>query len=358
MTGTTGLTKMIRLAINGFGRIGRRVFRLGYDDNSVNIVAINDLADPKTLAHLLKYDSVHGTWDKTVEAKGNNLFVNGNKFKIVNEKEALSLPWKKMEVDVVVESTGRFTKYESDDKGRGAVDQITAGAKYAIVSAPGRGMKTIVMGVNENEFDPKEHYVVSNASCTTNCLAPIAKVLHEKYSIISGIMLTDHAYTGDQRLVDSPHDDLCRARAAAESIIPTKTGAAEAIGEVIPELKGRINGVARRVPVSTVSLVDFIYQFEKKASADEVNAVLKSASENGLKKILQYCEEPLVSVDFKGNKASAIVNSRDTMRVGDLMLVSAWYDNETGYSQRLVDLAKYMLEQKAEQNDEFGSDFF
>lgn len=329
----------IKIGINGFGRIGRNAFKAmlaKYPD--MDVVAVNDLTDAETLAHLLKYDSCFGKFNGQVEAAENALIVNGKEIKILAEKEPGKLPWKELGVDIVVESTGLFT---SRDK---AIKHIEAGAKKVIISAPAKQEDiTIVMGVNEDKYNPAEHHIISNASCTTNCLAPVAKVLLDNFGIKRGLMSTVHSYTNDQRILDLPHKDLRRARAAAVSIIPTTTGAAKAVALVLPELKGKLNGFAMRVPTPTVSIVDFVADLEKKVTAEEVNAALKAAAEGPMKGILGYTEEPLVSVDFRGDERSSIVDASLTMVMDDDMVkVVAWYDNEWGYSNRIADLVNYI----------------
>lgn len=330
----------IKIGINGFGRIGRNSFKAAFNKHpEIEIVAVNDLYDTKTLAHLLKYDSVFGTFDATVEAKDSSLVVNGKEIKIFAEKDPANIPWKDLGVDIVVESSGVFT---SKDK---AIKHIEAGgAKKVIISAPAKGEDiTIVMGVNEEKYNPKEHHVISNASCTTNCLAPVAKVLMDNFGIQKGLMNTVHSYTNDQRILDLPHKDLRRARAAALNIIPTTTGAAKAVALVIPELKGKLNGFALRVPTPTVSIVDFTCLLEKSATAEQVNDALREAAEGKMKGILGYTEEPLVSMDFKGCELSSIVDGLSTMVIeDDFVKVISWYDNEWGYSNRVMDLVKYI----------------
>jgi len=332
---------MIKVAINGFGRIGRNVFKIiEYIENKeFEVVAINDLSDSKTLAHLLKYDSVFGKFHGEVGHEENELVVNGRKIKIFAEKDPENLPWKELEVDIVVESTGIFRDKESAGK------HIKAGAKKVVISAPAKDEDiTIVMGVNDEKYNAEIHNVVSNASCTTNCLAPFAKVLDEKFGIVNALMTTIHSYTNDQKILDAPHDDLRRARAAAESMVPTTTGAAKAVALVLPQLKGKVNGMAVRVPTPTVSLVDLVFETEKTVSAEEINKALKEASENGLNGILGYSEEPLVSRDYFMDERSSIVDSLSTMVIGDKMgKVVAWYDNEWGYSSRVVDLVALMV---------------
>ncbi|EYE89074.1 glyceraldehyde-3-phosphate dehydrogenase [Fervidicella metallireducens AeB] len=332
----------IKVAINGFGRIGRNAFKIAQErlNKDVEIVAINDLTDTKTLAHLLKYDSCFGKFNGTVEVKEDALIVNGREVKVFAEKDPKNLPWKQLGVDIVMECTGLFTKKEK------AVAHIEAGAKKVVISAPATDEDiTIVLGVNEKDYDPVNHNVISNASCTTNCLAPFAKVLDEKFGIIKGLMTTVHSYTNDQRILDLPHKDLRRARAGAESIIPTTTGAAKAVGKVLPNLKGKLNGFSLRVPTPTVSVTDLVCEVSKATTAEEVNAALKEAAEGELKGILGFSEEPLVSVDYKGDPRSSIVDGLSTMVLeGNMVKVIAWYDNEWGYSNRIVDLVNYIAE--------------
>nr|MBO2494332.1 type I glyceraldehyde-3-phosphate dehydrogenase [Clostridia bacterium] len=330
----------VRVGINGFGRIGRNAFKAALDKygNDIEFVAINDLTDAATLAHLLKYDSCYGKFNGEVVAKEDSLVVNGKEIKILAEKDPANLPWKDLGVDIVIESTGLFT---SRDK---AVKHIEGGAKKVIITAPAKNEDiTVVMGVNEDKYDPANHHIISNASCTTNCLAPVAKVLHQKFGIKKGLMTTVHSYTNDQRILDLPHRDLRRARAAALSIIPTTTGAAKAVALVLPELKGKLNGFAMRVPTPTVSVVDFVAELEKPTTAEEINAALKEAAEGPMKGILGYEEEPLVSIDFKQDPRSSIVDALSTMVIeGTLAKVVAWYDNEWGYSNRVADLIMYI----------------
>ena len=327
----------VRVGINGFGRIGRLVLRAALGKN-IEIVGINDLTDAKTLAHLLKYDSIHGHFPGEVEAADNAIVVDGHKIPVSAERDPANLPWKAVGAQIVVESTGLFTKREAASK------HLDAGAERVIISAPAPDPDvTIVLGVNDEEYDPAKHKIVSNASCTTNCLAPVAKVLHDNWGIDAGWMTTIHAYTNDQVTQDGPHSDLRRARAAATSMIPTSTGAAKAIGIVMPELKGRLDGYAMRVPTTDVSIVDLSVKLKKKTSADEINATMKAAAEGPLKGILEYCDEPLVSIDFVGNPHSSILDSQCTKVMdGDFAKVLSWYDNETGYSTRVVDLALKM----------------
>jgi len=328
----------MRVAINGFGRIGRAFLRASKGNNEFTVVAINDLTDAKTLAHLLKYDSVHGIFKAEVKAGDGNINVDGAEIKILALTEPEKLPWKDLGVDVVIESTGRFTDKPSASK------HIDAGAKWVIISAPAKEPDiTICMGVNEETLDPGKHKVISNASCTTNCLAPVAKVIHNEFKINKGLMTTIHSYTNDQRILDLPHKDLRRARAAAMSMIPTTTGAAKAVGLVLPDLKGKLNGLAMRVPTPNVSVVDLVVEVSRDVTAEEVNTVLKRAAEGPLKGILQYSEDLLVSIDFNGNDHSAIVDAKLTMVLeGKMVKVLAWYDNEWGYSSRLRDLILYL----------------
>jgi glyceraldehyde-3-phosphate dehydrogenase type I len=329
-----------KVAINGFGRIGRLVFRSGYQSAKYDIAAINDITDAKTLAHLLKYDSVHRIFDAKVESQGDNLVVNGKSFKVLTEKDPAKLPWKEMGIDYVVESSGKFTE-------RSQVEQhLKNGAKKVVISAPAKGepkIPTIVMGINEDRYDPKKDLIISNASCTTNCFAPLVKVLHENFRIKKGFMTTIHSYTNDQRILDQPHKDLRRTRAAAVSMIPTSTGAAKVIGEIFPELKGKLDGLSIRVPTPDVSLVDFVAECEKETTKEAVNAAFKKAADGNLKKYLEYCDKPLVSIDFLGNPASSIFDSELTMVNGNIVKVFSWYDNEWGYSVRIVELLEYMI---------------
>ncbi|MDE3156536.1 MAG: type I glyceraldehyde-3-phosphate dehydrogenase [Acidobacteriota bacterium] len=331
----------VRVGINGFGRIGRNILRAALGDRDVEIVAVNDLTNAATLAHLLKYDSVLGTLHVPVEASGDTIVVNGQPVKVLSEKDPAALPWKALKVDVVFESTGRFTK--RDD----AAKHLAAGAKKVVVTAPAKGPDlTVVLGVNDAQYDAKAHHVLSNASCTTNCLAPAAKVILDRFGFRKGWMTTVHSYTNDQNLLDLPHKDLRRARAAAVSIIPTTTGAAVAVGEVLPALKGRLDGAAMRVPTPNVSVVDLSVIVEKKTSAEEVNAAFQAAANGALKGILQYCDEPLVSIDFRGNAHSSIFDALSTKVMdGDFVRILAWYDNEWGYSSRCVDLLKHISRQ-------------
>lgn len=331
----------VKVGINGFGRIGRLVFKAAIEEGAeaIEIVAVNDLTDAKTLAHLLKYDSTFGKFKGTVQAKGGSLIVNDREIKVFSQKDPALIPWKDAGVKVVIESTGRFTEAEK------ARAHISAGAAKVIISAPAKNEDgTFVMGVNEDRYDPKKHNIISNASCTTNALAPLAKVLLDNFGIKSGLMTTIHSYTNDQVILDFPHKDLRRARAAGLSMIPTSTGAARAIGLVIPELKGKMDGLAVRVPTPDVSLVDLAVETEKTTSAEEVNAVLRKASRSErLKGILSVCDEPLVSIDFKGDKTSSIVDAESTKVIDKLVKVLAWYDNEWGYSCRVIDLCEYIV---------------
>lgn len=330
----------VKLAINGFGRIGRLVLREVVERDDIEVVAVNDLTDANMLAHLLKYDSVHGTFQGEVEAKDGAFLVNGKEIKVFAEKNPANLPWKDLGVDIVVESTGVFRDAEGLQK------HITAGAKRVILSAPAKGdVPTFVMGVNHTEYNPETDVAVSNASCTTNCLAPVAKVLNDEYSIERGLMTTIHSYTNDQRILDLPHSDYRRARAAAVSMIPTTTGAAAAVSKVIPELKGKLDGMAVRVPTSNVSMVDLVVELKEKVTEEQVNTLLKEAAEGPLKGILAYSDLPLVSVDYNGVKVSSTVDGLSTKVLNDNMVkIIAWYDNETGYATRCVDLALYMQE--------------
>ncbi len=324
----------IRVGINGFGRIGRKVFRAALNEKGIDIVAINDLTDAKTLAHLLKYDSVHGTLSATVEAGDGAIIVDGKSVKILAVKNPEELPWKNEKIDVVLESTGHFT---ARDK---AGMHLKAGAGKVIISAPASGEDiTIVMGVNHHLYDPARHNIISNASCTTNCLAPVAKVLHDTFGIEKGLVTTVHSYTNDQCILDLPHKDLRRARAAALSMIPTTTGAARAVSLVLPELKGKLDGMAIRVPTPNVSVVDLVATLRETTDAERVNSALKEASGGALKGILDVCEEPLVSIDFNGNTFSSIVDAGCTKVIeGNMVKILSWYDNESGFSQRVIDL--------------------
>jgi len=328
----------VKIGINGFGRIGRLVFRAALNNPEVEVVAINDLGNAESNAHLLKYDSIHGILNAEVLAQEGSFKVNGKEVKVFAEKDPAKLPWSSVGVDVVVESTGLFTDATK------AAAHLEGGAKKVIISAPAKNEDiTIVMGVNEEKYNPAEHKIISNASCTTNCLAPVAKVLHEKFGIKRGLMTTVHSYTNDQRILDQIHKDLRRARAAGSSIIPTTTGAAKAVALVLPELKGKLNGFAMRVPTPNVSVVDLVAELGKEVTVEDVNGVLKAAAEGELKGILAYSDEPLVSADYNGNSHSSIVDGLSTMVIeGNMVKVIAWYDNEWGYSNRVVDLAAYI----------------
>jgi len=330
----------VKVGINGFGRIGRNVFRIAQEYKEIEIVAVNDLTDAKTLAHLLKYDSVHGTYSGEIKHIGNAIVVNGKEIKVIAEKDPEKLPWGEMGIDIVVESTGRFTKKNDAEK------HITAGAKKVIISAPATEEDiTIVMGVNQEKYDPAIHHVLSNASCTTNALAPIVKVLNAEFGINLGLMTTVHSVTNDQQILDLPHKDLRRARAAGLSMIPTTTGAAKAVSLVMPEMKGKLSGYAVRVPTPNVSLVDLTAELARETSKEEINSVLRKASEKELKGILAYSEEPLVSKDYNGNNSSSIVDALLTTVIGGkLVKVVGWYDNEWGYSNRVVDLVSFVAE--------------
>ncbi|MGM0748665.1 MAG: type I glyceraldehyde-3-phosphate dehydrogenase [Bacillota bacterium] len=329
---------MVRVGINGFGRIGRNVFRAAMNNPKVEIVAINDLTDVDMLAHLLKYDSNHGKLNATVEVAENTLIVDGKEIHVFAEREPGNLLWSDYGVEIVVESTGLFTKKEK------AEAHLKGGAKKVIISAPAKNEDiTIVMGVNEDQYDSSKHTIISNASCTTNCLAPYAKVLHEKFGISKGLMTSIHSYTNDQRLLDLNHSDARRARAAALNIIPTTTGAAKAVTLVLPELEGKLNGMAMRVPSPNVSLTDLVAELERDVTLEEINAALKEAAEGPLKGILNYNEKPLVSRDYNGDAASSTIDALSTMVIGDnLVKVMSWYDNEWAYSNRVVDLAAYI----------------
>lgn len=333
----------IRVAINGFGRIGRNILRLTWENKEFEFVGINDLTDPNTLAHLLKYDSIFGVLDTNVKAEGNTLHVGSRSIPVTSERDPSALPWKKQEVDVVLECTGIFTNRA------GADAHLKAGARKVLLSAPAKPSNdadlTCVYGVNHKEYVAEKHNFISNASCTTNCLAPIAKVLHENFKIESGFMTTIHSYTNDQQLMDSPHKDLRRARAAAISQIPTTTGAAKAVGLVLPELKGKLDGIAMRVPTPNVSCLDLVAVVGKQTSAEEVNAALLKAANGELKGILRYCDEPLVSVDFLGETHSSILDAQTTAVHNNLVKVLAWYDNEAGFSNRMIDMARLVGKQ-------------
>jgi len=328
----------VKIGINGFGRIGRLVFRAGEKRPEMEIVAINDLMDAKTNAHLLKYDSIHGTYERDVKAGDGYIDVGGRTIKVFAEKDPTKLPWGDLGVDIVIESTGVFRSKEK------ASAHLAGGAKKVVITAPGKNEDiTIVMGVNEKKYDPANHHIISNASCTTNCLAPVAKVLMDSFGIRRGLMTTVHSYTNDQRILDLAHSDLRRARAACMSMIPTTTGAASAVALVLPELKGKLNGFSMRVPTPNVSVVDFVAELEKTATAEDVNSALRAAAEGPLSGILAYTQEELVSHDFNHDPHSAIVDGLCTMVIGgDMAKVIAWYDNEWGYSNRVVDLASYI----------------
>jgi glyceraldehyde 3-phosphate dehydrogenase len=328
----------VKVAVNGFGRIGRMAFRAAYDRDDIEIIALNDLTDPHTLAHLLKYDSVHGILKQEVGSDKDNIIVDGKIIRVLSEKDPNKLPWKDLGIDLVLECTGLFTEKTQASK------HINAGAKKVIISAPATNPDiTVVLGVNHNKYEAAKHTIISNASCTTNSLAPVCKVLLENFGIEKGFMTTVHSYTSDQRILDFPHKDLRRARAAALSMVPTTTGAAKAISLVIPELEGKMHGMALRVPTPNVSATDLVVQVSKQTSAEEVNKTFKEASERSLKGILGYTDKPLVSCDFNGITESTVVDSLSTMSIGgDLVKVLAWYDNEFGYANRLVDLAVYI----------------
>jgi glyceraldehyde 3-phosphate dehydrogenase len=329
----------IRVGINGFGRIGRNVLRAGVNKEGLEFVAVNDLTDAKTLAHLLKYDSVHGKLQNRVEAKGDSLLVDGKAMKVLALKDPGQLPWKDLGVDVVLESTGKFTDREGGSK------HLQAGAKKVVISAPAKDPDvSVVLGVNEKDYNPSKHNIISMGSCTTNCLAPIAKILVDEFGVEYGLMTTIHSYTNDQVILDFTHKDLRRARAAGMSMIPTTTGAATAISLVIPELKGKLDGMAIRVPTPNVSVVDLVVDLKKETTAEEVNRVLKSYADGKLKGILSFCEEPLVSIDFNGNPHSSIVDGPSTKVIGKKMVkILSWYDNEWGFSNRMVELMLYLF---------------
>ena len=333
----------LKLGINGFGRIGRQIFRIAWEDDDVEVVGVNDITDTKTLAHLLRYDSTYGRFDANVEVQEGSFVVDGEIVKTFAERDPANLPWGDLGVDVVIEATGVFR-----DGKKAAIHRDAGRAKKVIISAPAKPADsvdlTVVLGVNEKDYDASKHHVVSNASCTTNCLAPVAKVLHETFGIRRGLMTTIHAYTNDQRILDLPHSDLRRARAAGLNIIPTTTGAAKAVALVIPELEGKFDGYALRVPTPTVSIVDFVGELEQDASVEQINSAFKAAAEGELRGILGYSEEPLVSTDLRGDSRSSIVDAALTATMaGNMVKVVSWYDNEWGYSCRTVDLAKYMI---------------
>lgn len=331
----------VKIGINGFGRIGRNVFRQALKNDEVEVVAVNDLTDAEMLAHLLQFDSVHGRLEEEVTVNGSNIVVGGQEIKVLSERDPANLGWGDLGVEVVIESTGRFTQREDAQK------HIDAGAKKVIISAPAKQEDlTMVLGVNEQDYDPKEHDILSNASCTTNCLAPYAKVLHEKFGLKRGLMTTVHSYTNDQQILDLPHKDYRRARAAAQNIIPTSTGAAKVVGTVLPELNGKLNGMAVRVPTPDGSLVDLVAELDKNVTAEEVNQAFKEAAEGELKGILEYTDLPLVSSDIVGNTHSSIVDGQSTMILEDNMVkVVSWYDNEMAYSARCVDMAAFIKKQ-------------
>ncbi|MCP3682459.1 MAG: type I glyceraldehyde-3-phosphate dehydrogenase [bacterium] len=332
---------MVRVAINGLGRIGRLVLLAGINEKNLEFVAVNNLTPSKELAYLLKYDSVHGVSKEDIKAKDNSIFINGKEVKVLSEKDPTKLPWKDLKIDIVVEATGIFRDKESASK------HIEAGAKKVLISAPGKDPKpdiTLVLGVNDKEYDKKKHDVISNASCTTNCLAPIVKVLNDAFGIKRGYMTTVHSYTSDQRLVDASHKDFRRGRSAAVSIIPTTTGAAKTVGEVIPEMKGKLDGISLRVPTPDGSVTDFVCELKKDVTAEQVNAEIKKAANGALKKILEYTEDPIVSIDIVHNPHSATFDAQSTMVMdGNFVKVLAWYDNEWGYSCRMVDVLKILM---------------
>lgn len=329
---------MTKIGINGFGRIGRMVFRKAIKDPNIEVVAINASYPAETLAHLIKYDSIHGTISDDVVAKDSQIIVNGKVIQLLSDRDPASLPWGELGVEVVVEATGKFTSRE------GAGKHIEAGAKKVVITAPGKNEDiTVVMGVNEDKYDHENHHIVSNASCTTNCLAPVAKILDEAFGIEYGMMTTIHSYTNDQKNLDNPHKDLRRARACAQSIIPTSTGAAKAVGKVLPHLQGKLNGLALRVPTPNVSIVDLVINTNKSVTLEEVNRVLKEASEGAMKDYVEFTDAPLVSIDFNGNEHSSIVDGLSTMVMNEKQVkVLIWYDNEWGYSCRVLDLVKYV----------------
>lgn len=330
----------VRVGVNGFGRIGRNVLRANFGNTKLEFVAVNDITSAATLAHLLKYDSVHGRFAQAVESRDSGFVVGGKEIRVFSERDPAKLPWGDLGVDVVLECSGIFT-----DRDKAAL-HLKGGAKKVIISAPAKGADaTLCFGVNHSQYDSSKHHVISNASCTTNCLAPVAKVLHESFGIRRGLMTTVHAYTNDQRILDLPHEDLRRARAAAVSMIPTTTGAARAVGEVLPALKGKLDGMAVRVPTANVSVVDLVAEFEGKTSESDINAAVKAAAEGPLRGVLQYCDEPLVSIDFNGNPHSSIFDSLVTKVMdGNFVKVLSWYDNEWGFSNRMGDVAAYVGE--------------
>lgn len=327
----------VKLAINGFGRIGRMVFRRALTDPAIRVVAVNASYPAEVLAHIAKYDTIHGRLDGDIRADGDSLHANGNRIRLTAERDPIHLPWGEMDIDVVVEATGKFRDAAA------AGQHLKAGAKKVIITAPADGEDvTLVMGVNEQVYDPAVHHIVSSASCTTNCLAPVALVLHRAFGLKRGLMTTFHSYTGDQRLLDNPHSDLRRARACGQSIVPTKTGAAKAIGKVLPELSGKLTGIALRVPTPNVSIVDLAAQLGTEVTVKDVNEALREASEAAMRGYIEYCTEPLVSSDFNNNSHSAIIDSLMTMADGDYVKVFAWYDNEWGYSCRVVEMARFI----------------
>ncbi|GGF31809.1 MULTISPECIES: type I glyceraldehyde-3-phosphate dehydrogenase [Halobacillus] len=331
----------VKVGINGFGRIGRNVFRASLNNEEVEVVAVNDLTDANMLAHLLQYDTVHGKLDQEVTVNGDNLVVGGKEIKVISEKDPAQLGWGDLGVEVVIESTGRFTQGEDARK------HLEAGAKKVVISAPAKGEDfTVVMGVNEKDYNKDEHDVISNASCTTNCLAPYAKVLNDKFGLKRGMMTTVHSYTNDQQILDLPHKDYRRARAAAENIIPTTTGAAQAVAKVLPELEGRLTGMAMRVPTKNVSIVDLVAELDQDVTAEQVNEALKAEAEGELKGILGYSDEALVSSDYNGSTYSSVIDGQSTLTLENNMVkVVSWYDNEFGYSNRCVDLAAFLKKQ-------------
>ncbi len=330
----------VRIGLNGFGRIGRNLFRASINEPELEFVAINDITDAATLAHLLRYDSVHGRLNADIEAEQDALIVNGKRIQVIQERNPGNLPWKALGIDVALECTGLFT-----DRDKAAL-HLSAGARKVIISAPAKGADlTLCYGVNHISYNPAAHHIISNASCTTNCLSPVAKVLHETFGVRRGLMTTVHAYTNDQRILDLPHSDIRRARAAAQSMIPTSTGAARAVGEVLPELKGRLDGMAVRVPTANVSVVDLVAELDRTATAQEVNQAMQAAAEGPLKGVLQYCQEELVSVDFNGNPHSSIFDAALTKVMDDTFVkVLSWYDNEWGFSNRMRDVSLYIGE--------------
>ena len=330
----------VRIGLNGFGRIGRNLFRASINEPELEFVAINDITDAATLAHLLRYDSVHGRLNADIKAEQDALIVNGKRIQVIQERNPGNLPWKALGIDVALECTGLFT-----DRDKAAL-HLSAGARKVIISAPAKGADlTLCYGVNHISYNPAAHHIISNASCTTNCLSPVAKVLHETFGVRRGLMTTVHAYTNDQRILDLPHSDIRRARAAAQSMIPTSTGAARAVGEVLPELKGRLDGMAVRVPTANVSVVDLVAELDRTATAQEVNQAMQAAAEGPLKGVLQYCQEELVSVDFNGNPHSSIFDAALTKVMDDTFVkVLSWYDNEWGFSNRMRDVSLYIGE--------------